>query len=1484
MYEIYVTNLNITTNSDKLPTIENAVNVTSGDPILIFSDFIPSEDCKLAAGSLTMSDNASGSLEITLSPYNKAYSILKPLMSEVKVVRDGQDIWYGRLLTIEEDFWKQKKCVFEGELSYLVDSLQTPQIYEMGEGDIGYANFIRSFLRNVLAKHNGAVESYKRFTLGSTPSDGELYDFLSNTGQIKISTNFENTLDVIKQNLLDSGLDIHVKISHTSTGEKILDFVSGYTPNNASMQTINFGENLLDYTSNVDGSMYYTAIYPRGSRIEREIDDKNAEYIPTIDTEVKENVKYYERVLDYKDPEAEHKNLDVKDTYRYVSVSPSENDNPHLKGWYIRYDYFRSSDVEGVISNQKTYYTRSQETQYGYQIIENLKAGEKVKSGVDERGNPKYTIKIINPYEKGWFEKNKALNIDYKYDGAGVFNTPYTYVQTQHREVIWGTTYYKFKSDKTKALYNKYSGDFKASEFKDPKSKLLSETYRNHLFRSTQGFYIPKESETFVNGKDSKYSDYKDQIVEDNFYKTYIKPYVKYSTVKEVRAGDYILTMRIKKDDKDIYVFYAFGSEVTSTMDNDFFEEAVPTFYEYNNNNVPIEINPSRKGWYTIDRFNVFSVAYASNDNMAEWINPDGTFDPHKLKGSYVKTSDTTVTFNKPFFLRVKEKVVAFTKVESVKTTDNPYKLKWYELLTDKRINECVSLIGAKSGTYKGAKIYVDGQNGRMYNLDGLNKFGYIYNVIDFDGADKPTSLLNKAAQYFKDFDYNQMSFEVSVLDLHYLNPNIKSLELYEKIYCRSEPHGLNVDPDKPVYFPVTEVTIDLLVPENTKYTLNGFSARAITKSVSSSDKHFNKFIDDTKVFSESSVLESARRHADDVIQKSIEGSYAGFIYNYDRNITVTNPRTNKPINVNTAYPPIPVDENNALLGNRALGFRVANAPTDDQATGKWEWFAGGLGYYDRLRTDLPWSSPKLAMTMDGHIVCDLIDTGTLKLSGSADDTSQAHLEVYDAKGTQIGKWDRDGIHIGKGSITLGKHYETLKEVGKENLSAPNFEVTSDGKVYAYGGIFTGTLVGEAVKVENIDGEAAPLEVDTKGTHNGNTNGYHTGGSNGQHTGSTYDVTLGGLTTLSPDGKGIKGNNMPIDGVNIKNSEGAFNKINSDNIGGVFYGSVYIGQNKAWNKDQDAIDIGAGFNCVITEGGELRLGWHRNGDNSKYWNDWDEKNDPKNKQNGRYKGYWNFKVDEKGVLTANEGVFRGTLEASEGFFKGSLRVGKNGKLKKLANAKDIISFNAASAGNSDDYPYAFYDPDIAKMDAEIDADVYDEFDELDVSKLKAMKSNKPVQDVDVQWAKDVLNNPGHAANYNMYVDGKTGALYIGPPKKKSDGWKFQVSAKGALKATDADIKGKVRITKGSLVLKQKYTEGKGKNKKTHSRIVQIKNGRIQTQRTFIQLCKDLGNTADAHLSLGWDYCMAHNGESSWKVESEYLVRVAKWYKGFIGEE
>lgn len=1468
MYEIYVTNLNITTDSDKLPTIENAVKVTSGDPILIFSDSIPSEDCKLAAGSLTMSDNASGSLEVTLSPYNKAYSILKPLMSEVKVVRDGQDIWYGRLLTIEEDFWKQKKCVFEGELSYLVDSLQTPQIYEMGEGDIGYANFIRSFLRNILAKHNGAVESYKRFTLGSTPSDGELYDFLSNTGQLKISTNFENTLDVIKQNLLDSGLDIHVKISHTSTGEKILDFVSGYTPNNASMQTINFGENLLDYTSNVDGSMYYTAIYPRGSRIEREIDDKNAEYIPTIDTEVKEDVKYYERVLDYKDPEAEHKNLDVKDTYRYVSVSPNENDNPHLKGWYIRYDYFRSSDVEGIISNQKTYYTRSQKTQYGYQIIENLKAGEKVKSGVDERGNPVYTIKTINPYEKGWFEKNRALNIDYKYGGAGVFNTPYTYVQTQHREVIWGTTYYKFKSDKTKALYNKYAGDYKASEFRDPKSKLLSETYKNHLFRSTQGFYIPKESETFVNGKDSKYSDYKDQIIEDSFYKTYIKPYVKYSTVKEVRAGDYILTMKIKKDDKDIYVFYAFGSEVTLTMDGDFFEEAVPTFYEYNNNNVPIEINPRSKGWYTIDRFNVMSVAYSSNDNMAKWINPDGTLNPHELKGSYVKTSDTKVTFNKPFFLRVKEKVIAFTKVNNVKTTDNPYKLKWYELLTDKRINECVSLIGAKSGTYKGAKIYVDGQNGRMYNLDGLNKFGYIYNVIDFDGADKPTTLLNKAAQYFKDFDYNQMSFEVSVLDLHYLNPNIKSLELYEKIYCRSEPHGLNVDPDKPIYFPVTEVTIDLLVPENTKYTLNGFSARAITKSVSSSDKNFNKFIDDTKVFSESSVLESARRHADDLIQKSIEGSYAGFIYNYDRNITVTNPRNGAKVNVNEAYPPILVDENNASLGNRALGFRVANAPTDDQATGKWEWFAGGLGYYDRLNVKSPWSSPKLAMTMDGHIVCDLIDTGTLRLSGSGSkDTSQAHLEVYDANGTKIGKWDKDGIHIGKGSITLGKHYETLKSVAKDKLSVPNFEVTSDGKVYAYGGVFTGTLVGEAVKVEDQNGKKVPLPVDTTGKHTGNTEG--------QHKGSTYDVTLDGLTKLSPKGKGIQGNNMPIDGVTIKNSEGAFNKIKSDNIGGVFYGSVYIGQNKAWDQKKDAIDIGAGFNCVITEGGELRLGWHRNGDNSKY---------DSGKQKGRYKGYWNFKVDEKGVLTANEGVFRGTLEANDGFFKGSLRVGKNSKIKKLANSTSFSSFNSISVGSSD-YSYAFYDPDIEKMDAELDADVDYDFDELDVSKLKAMKGDSSVKSEDVKWAKDVLNNPGHAANYNLFVDAKTGALYIGPPKKKSDGWKFQVSGKGALKATKANIQGTVKITSGwlELITTNKKTRDYKPSKKDKKRFsgksaVVISHSKIMLQsESSIQFCRDITDPDKRSFGISVDKISWHDRDSNKHVEvdTKWLFQAAK---------
>ena len=1184
MYEIYINNRIAVVDGNKLPNIA-AVSTKIKNEILVYSDTSPSSANKITEGTLTFTDNAAGSLEITLPPCNDAYNDLTPLLSEVIVNRDGKPIWYGRLLTVDEDFWKNKKCVFEGELSYLLDSLQTPQKYVMNNEDNNTASFIRRWLSQVIAKHNGAVEDYKRFTLGSTPSESDLDSFLGGTEQIEVTTNFENTLDVIKSNLLDIGLNVHVSISHDSFGKRIIDFKSGYTAHNESMQSINFGKNMLDYACNVDGSVYYTVIYPRGKKIDHQIDDDNAEYVPTIDTYVHDGIKYYEKVLDYSNPNADDNSKKRKDTYRYKAVSTKDDDVPYAKGWFVRYDYYRSTDREVVISDLKTYYTKKTDTRYSYEPVE-------IES-------------LDSPVENGWYEREINLNII----GGDSLQSCYEYRKTKDKKVEYGKWYYKANSIELEKEFRNMIDNLPISELTNPKSKYLCDIYVGRYCRIADSYTTTGATH-----------------IEPPYAGTYI------------RAGEYFKIERRwhSQQGQFVYIYHYIGNEESDFLNEQVFSEVTPRFDSK-------KYNPAKNEWYTIQ---------ATGNNVGDLI--DGRSNPNDIRNSYRKSGSSVIHYPQPYFQKFKEKIINFYPVTSPEkeNSKDPFVNKWYELITDTNASECVSLVGSKTGMKSGDKLYIDGQTGKMYNLAGIKAFGYIYNVVDFDDADTPTKLLHKSLRYFRNFDYNQMTFEISALDLHLLNPNIKSFELLENIYCQSEPHGLNTDSNNILYFPVTEIAIDLLNPENTKYTLNGNTARSISKSASSSDKNFNKYVDDVKVVSENSILEAARRHADEIIKKSIDGSYAGFVYQYDQNLIATNSAYKK---MTDSYKPVPVSADNPSLGDRALGFRVANGPTDDQSTGKGEWFAGGLGYYNRPNTKSNWNPPKVAITMDGHIVCDFIDTGTLRLSGSTRDTSSrsttgsektsTYLEVWASdpvfdknkkligrKEVQIGSWNEKGINITRGSIAIGLHYE--KNPDGTLYTVPNFWVDADGCVYAHEGVITGTLIGT---------EVDPVTIQAKGSFNGS------GSLDGTLTGTAKDITLEGSINGNNNAT-IK--NVILDGI----SEARFSKadIDSGSISGVFKGSVYIGEIKNW--DYKTYPNGTGYYTVIDKDGNMKIGYNKSIKD------------------------WNFYVSRDGVLTANSGVFRGTV--SGGIVQGGrLRIGKNDFSDELTDA--FGSSNSNSKKNKD---------------------------------------------------------------------------------------------------------------------------------------------------------------------------------------------------------
>ncbi len=221
------------------------------DGICIYNDRVPAERRTLLNPKLTLEDSSAGSLEFTMTPGNAAYDKIRRMATKIVVTRNGKEIWEGRPLTESIDFYNCKSFICEGELAYLNDSVQ-PQAE--------YKNISpREYLDRLLARHNEQVEEDKRFYLGAVTVDD-----LNPT--IYRYTDFESTMECINEKLLNT-LGGHIRLRKVN-GKRYLDYLEEYPT--ASTQVIKFGQNLLDFTNDMDSSSYCTAVLPIGARIEQE--------------------------------------------------------------------------------------------------------------------------------------------------------------------------------------------------------------------------------------------------------------------------------------------------------------------------------------------------------------------------------------------------------------------------------------------------------------------------------------------------------------------------------------------------------------------------------------------------------------------------------------------------------------------------------------------------------------------------------------------------------------------------------------------------------------------------------------------------------------------------------------------------------------------------------------------------------------------------------------------------------------------------------------------------------------------------------------------------------------------------------------------------------------------------------------------------------------------------------------------------------------
>jgi len=108
--------------------------------------------------------NKTGSFSFIIYPSHPAFDVLQKMKSIITVYQDDYLIFRGRILNDEQGWYNEKQVTCEGELAFLVDSIQRPYDFMSGDKHTTISDLFTFFIAN----HNLQVEDEeKQFYVGN---------------------------------------------------------------------------------------------------------------------------------------------------------------------------------------------------------------------------------------------------------------------------------------------------------------------------------------------------------------------------------------------------------------------------------------------------------------------------------------------------------------------------------------------------------------------------------------------------------------------------------------------------------------------------------------------------------------------------------------------------------------------------------------------------------------------------------------------------------------------------------------------------------------------------------------------------------------------------------------------------------------------------------------------------------------------------------------------------------------------------------------------------------------------------------------------------------------------------------------------------------------------------------------------------------------------------------------------------------------------
>ena len=257
--------------------------IYSDDTLFYDSGLQDDNNYVLTNTKLTMELNKAGSLEFIMPTSNRMYDGLEKLKSTIHVYDDsGIEIWRGRVLHDEKDFYNRKQVYCEGALAFLCDGVQRPY---------SYTGSVQRYLQMLLGTQTNEVDANRaiRYSLDSSdPVEDE------NATIVRSNSDYVSTMSEISEKLINSiGGYLRLRFGKGNQIDAIYcEYVNNY--GDISDQVIRFGENLLDISEFITAENVFTVLIPLGTK--QETDDGTEGARLTIES-VNSGLDYIENTI-----------------------------------------------------------------------------------------------------------------------------------------------------------------------------------------------------------------------------------------------------------------------------------------------------------------------------------------------------------------------------------------------------------------------------------------------------------------------------------------------------------------------------------------------------------------------------------------------------------------------------------------------------------------------------------------------------------------------------------------------------------------------------------------------------------------------------------------------------------------------------------------------------------------------------------------------------------------------------------------------------------------------------------------------------------------------------------------------------------------------------------------------------------------------------------------------------------------------------------